>query len=193
MTQAQPVMYDSSQIRRSVAAGAIGTIVEYYDFTLYATASALVFNKIFFTDVDPLIGTLAAFSTFFVGYVARPLGGMIFGHFGDKFGRKRMLILTMILMGLGTFAIGLVPDYRHIGIWAPILLVTLRLLQGIGIGGEYGGGVLMAIEHSPPHKQGLIGSLVHIGVPAGFLLPIAFLGLMTRLPEDQFLAWGWRG
>lgn len=184
---------DRRQTTRSVLAGTIGTVVEYYDFTLYATATALVFNKIFFPSVDPLVGTIAAFSTFFVGYIARPLGGIVFGHFGDKFGRKGMLILTMLLMGIGTFAIGLVPAYDSIGVWAPVLLVVLRLLQGIGIGGEYGGGVLMAIEHAAPKRRGLVGSMVHIGVPAGFLLPIAFLGLLsTSLSEADFLAWGWR-
>lgn len=192
MTHASQAHSDKRQITRSVVAGTIGTIVEYYDFTLYATATALVFNKIFFPMEDPLVGTLAAFSTFFVGYCARPLGGILFGHFGDKFGRKKMLIITMLLMGLGTFAIGLVPSYEKIGIWAPILLVLLRLVQGIGIGGEYGGGVLMAIEHAPARSRGLIGSLVHIGVPAGFLLPIAFLGALSTMPEADFLSWGWR-
>ena len=177
---------------RSVLAGTIGTVIEYYDFTLYATATALVFNKVFFPNDSAVVGTLAAFATFFVGYLARPLGGIIFGHFGDRIGRKRMLILTILIMGLGTFAIGLVPSYNAIGVWAPILLLALRLLQGIGIGGEYGGGVLIAFEHAEPHKRGLAGSLVNIGVPAGFLVPIAFLDALSNMPSDQFLSWGWR-
>lgn len=183
---------DVRQSRRSVVAGAVGTLVEYYDFTLYATATALIFNKIFFPAENALVGTLAAFSAFFVGYCARPIGGILFGHFGDRIGRKRMLIITMLMMGLGTFAIGLIPSYSQIGIWAPITLIVLRLVQGIGIGGEYGGGVLIAIEHARPQSRGLIGSLVHIGVPAGFLLPIAFLGAVSKLPSDQFISWGWR-
>jgi MFS family permease len=177
---------------RSVLAGTIGTVIEYYDFTLYATATALVFNKVFFPNDSAVVGTLAAFATFFVGYLARPLGGIIFGHFGDRIGRKRMLILTILIMGFGTFAIGLVPSYNAIGVWAPILLLALRLLQGIGIGGEYGGGVLIAFEHAEPHKRGLAGSLVNIGVPAGFLVPIAFLDALSNMPSDQFLSWGWR-
>ncbi|KAA5611386.1 MFS transporter [Rhodovastum atsumiense] len=178
--------------KRIVVASTLGTVVEYYDFTLYATSSALVFNKIFFPSFDPFVGLLASFSTFFVGYCARPLGGILFGHFGDRTGRKTMLMLTMLIMGLGTFAIGLIPDYNTIGIAAPILLVVLRALQGIGIGGEYGGGVLMTIEHSAERSRGLAGSLVHIGVPAGFLLPIFLLGLLSGLSEEAFLSWGWR-
>jgi MFS transporter, MHS family, shikimate and dehydroshikimate transport protein len=174
-------------------ASAIGTTVEYYDFTLYATATALVFNKLFFPSNDPLLGSLAAFATFFVGYCARPVGGILFGHFGDRIGRRTMLLLTVLIMGLGTFLIGLMPTYAEIGVGAPILLLTLRLLQGIGLGGEYGGGMVMAVEHAPERKRGLCSALVHIGVPAGFLIPIALMGgLSAWLPEDRFLAWGWR-
>lgn len=177
---------------KTVIASTLGTVIEYYDFTIYATSSALVFNKIFFPDFDPLTGTLAAFSTFFVGYCARPLGGVLFGHFGDRRGRKFMLMLTLIIMGAGTVTIGLIPSYSQIGVAAPILLVVLRMLQGIGLGGEYGGGVLMTIEHASEKSRGFAGSLVHIGVPAGFLLPITLLGLLSSLPEADFLSWGWR-
>lgn len=188
-----PRQPDSSAFARVALASAIGTAVEYYDFTLYATATALVFNRVFFVTKDPLVGSLAAFATFFVGYCARPLGGIVFGHFGDRVGRRTMLLLTVLIMGLGTALIGLIPSYATIGIWAPILLLVLRLLQGIGIGGEYGGGMVMTVEHAPPQYRALCASLVHIGVPAGFLIPIALLGgLAAMLPNDQFLAWGWR-
>lgn len=180
-------------VKRVVWASALGTTVEYYDFTLYATTAALVFNKIFFPSESPIIGTLAAFATFFVGYLARPLGGLIFGHFGDRLGRKNILIITMVMMGAGTFAVGLLPGYGTIGIAAPILLVLIRLIQGLGMGGEYGGGVLMALEYSPPRRQGLFTSLVHIGTPAGVLLPVGLVTLLdTVLPEGAYESWAWR-
>jgi MFS transporter, MHS family, shikimate and dehydroshikimate transport protein len=174
-------------------ASAIGNTIEYYDFTLYATATALVFNKIFFPTADPLVGSLAAFVTFFVGYCARPLGGVLFGHFGDKVGRKIALLITMVIMGLGTFLIGLMPTYASIGIWAPIGLVVLRVAQGIGIGGEYGGGMVMTVEHAPLSKRGFYSALVHVGVPAGLVIPVLILGgLASGMNEADFLAWGWR-
>jgi MFS transporter, MHS family, shikimate and dehydroshikimate transport protein len=174
-------------------ASAIGNTIEYYDFTLYATATALVFNKIFFPTADPLVGSLAAFVTFFVGYCARPLGGVLFGHFGDKVGRKIALLITMVIMGLGTFLIGLMPTYASIGIWAPIGLVVLRVAQGIGIGGEYGGGMVMTVEHAPSSKRGFYSALVHVGVPAGLVIPVLILGgLASGMNEADFLAWGWR-
>lgn len=174
-------------------ASAIGTTVEYYDFTLYATATALVFNHIFFVSGDPMVGSIAAFATFFVGYCARPFGGLLFGHFGDRVGRRTMLLLTVLIMGIGTFLIGLIPSYNSIGIWAPILLVTLRMLQGIGLGGEYGGGMVMTIENAPENRRGFFSSLVHIGTPAGFLIPIALLSAISAaMAPDTFLAWGWR-
>ena len=180
-------------MRKVALASAVGNTIEYYDFTLYATATALVFNKIFFPSDNDLVGTLAAFATFFVGYCARPIGGILFGHFGDRIGRKTALLLTMIIMGAGTFLIGLVPSYETIGIWAPISLLVLRLAQGIGIGGEYGGGMVMTVEHAPPERRGFYSSLVHIGVPAGFLIPIALLGVLsTQMSEESFLSWGWR-
>jgi MFS family permease len=183
----------SRRLARVAIASAIGTTVEYYDFTLYATATALVFNRIFFVAGDPLVGSLAAFATFFVGYCARPLGGLIFGHFGDRVGRRTMLLLTVLIMGIGTCLIGFIPSYASIGVWAPATLVALRLLQGIGLGGEYGGGMVMTIEHAPEDRRGFFASLVHIGTPAGFLIPIALLGaLAASMPEDAFLAWGWR-
>jgi len=189
-----PAQHASSGDMRKVAlASAIGNTIEYYDFTLYATATALVFNKIFFPSFDPLVGSLAAFATFFVGYCARPLGGILFGHFGDRIGRKTALLMTMLIMGIGTFLIGLVPSYDSIGVLAPIALVVLRMAQGIGIGGEYGGGMVMTVEHAPPGRRGFYSALVHIGVPAGFLIPIVLLGILsTQMDEAQFLSWGWR-
>ncbi|MDJ0388777.1 MFS transporter [Roseomonas sp. E05] len=180
-------------MRKVAFASAIGNTIEYYDFTLYATATALVFNKIFFPSFDPLVGSLAAFATFFVGYCARPLGGILFGHFGDRAGRKTALLMTMLIMGIGTFLIGLVPSYDSIGVLAPIALVVLRMAQGIGIGGEYGGGMVMTVEHAPPERRGFFSALVHVGVPAGFLIPIVLLGVLsTQMEEAQFLSWGWR-
>ncbi|GAA2896434.1 MFS transporter [Pseudonocardia halophobica] len=180
-------------VKRVVWASALGTTVEYYDFTLYATTAALVFNKIFFPAGTALVGTLAAFATFFVGYLARPLGGIVFGHYGDRLGRKTILIITMVLMGGGTFAVGLLPSYETIGIWAPILLVLIRLLQGLGMGGEYGGGVLMALEYSPRRRQGFFTSLVHIGTPAGVLLPVGIVTILdAALPEGAYESWAWR-
>ncbi|MER8003064.1 MFS transporter [Streptomyces sp. NPDC095613] len=182
-----------ASLRKVVTASALGTTVEYYDFTLYATTAALVFDKIFFPDASPLVGTLAAFATYFVGYAARPLGGILFGHFGDRLGRKNVLIITMLMMGLGTFAIGLLPSYDSIGVAAPLLLVAIRLLQGIGMGGEYGGGVLMALEYSPPSRQGFFTSLVHIGTPAGVLVPVGLVSVLdTVLPAGSYDSWAWR-
>lgn len=182
-----------SPLRRVITASALGTTVEYYDFTLYATTAALVFNKIFFPESTPLVGTLAAFATFFVGYAARPLGGLVFGHFGDRLGRKRVLVVTMLMMGLGTFAIGLIPSYEKIGVAAPLLLVLIRVVQGLGMGGEYGGGVLMTLEYSPRDRQGFFTSFVHIGTPAGVLLPVGLVTLLTTvLPDGVYDAWAWR-
>ena len=186
------VSRDDEKMKKIVWASVLGTVVEWYDFLIYGTAAALVFNKLFFPTMDPVAGTLAAFAAYAVGFVARPLGGAIFGHFGDRLGRKAMLTLTMLIMGVGTFLIGCLPTYDQIGIWAPILLVALRLMQGIGIGGEWGGAVLMVIEHAPEKKRGFYGSLVQVGFPAGVALSTAtFLGL-SILPQEQFLSWGWR-
>jgi len=174
------------------AAGAIGTIIEWYDFLIYGTAAALVFNTLFFPNVDPRIGTLAALGSFTVGFLARPVGGVIFGHFGDRLGRKSMLMMTMIGMGVATAAIGLLPTYAQIGIWAPVLLVALRVVQGIALGGEWGGASLMVIEHAPRHQRGLFGSLVQVGFPIGLVSASAVFSLVSLLPEGDFKTWGWR-
>jgi MHS family shikimate/dehydroshikimate transporter-like MFS transporter len=173
-------------------AGTIGTIVEWYDFLIYGTAAALVFNSQFFPNVDPRIGTLAALGAFAVGFLARPIGGAIFGHFGDRLGRKSMLMLTMICMGVSTAAIGLLPPYAQIGLAAPVLLVLLRIVQGIALGGEWGGASLMVLEHAPPHRRGLFGSFVQIGFPVGLVSASAMFSLMSMLPDADFKTWGWR-
>lgn len=173
-------------------AGSIGTIVEWYDFIIYGTAAALVFNKLFFPNVDPRIGTLASLGSFAVGFLARPVGGAIFGHFGDRLGRKSMLMITMVAMGLATAAIGVLPTYTQIGIWAPALLVLLRVAQGIALGGEWGGASLMVLEHAPAHRRGLFGSLVQVGFPIGLVTASAVFSLVTLLPDSDFIAWGWR-
>jgi MFS transporter, MHS family, shikimate and dehydroshikimate transport protein len=179
-------------VRLVALASLIGTTIEWYDFFLYGTAAALVFNRLFFPNSDPLMGTLLAFGTYAVGFIARPIGGIVIGHYGDKIGRKSMLVLTLVIMGIATFFIGLLPTYEQIGIWAPIALVTLRLAQGFGVGGEWGGAVLMAVEHAPPGKRGFYGSWPQIGVPAGLLLANAVFSYFSGLPEEQFLTWGWR-
>jgi len=180
------------QMRRVVVSSVVGTAVEWYDFLIYGTASALVFNKLFFPNVDPAIGTIAAFGTYAIGFLARPLGAAIFGHYGDRLGRKAMLSMTIIIMGLGTFLIGLLPTYEQIGVAAPIMLVALRFLQGIGLGGEWGGAVLMVVENAPAKHRGLLGSMVQIGNPIGNLAAIGMFALLTQLPEADFLAWAWR-
>ena len=182
----------ASSMPQIVAASVIGTMIEWYDFLIYGTAAALIFNKLFFPSFDPFAGTLAAFGSYAVGFVTRPLGGAIFGHFGDKIGRKTMLMLTMIIMGAGTFLIGCLPTYDQIGVWAPITLIGLRLLQGIGIGGEWGGATLMVIEHAPHGKRGFFGSLVQVGFPLGVATSTGIFLLVTQMPEHNFLSWGWR-
>ncbi len=179
-------------MRRVAASVLIGTTIEWYDFTLYAAAAALVFAPLYFPSVDPVAGTLLAFSTFAVGFGARPIGGIVLGHFGDRIGRKKVLVLSLTIMGVATFIIGLLPTYASIGVWAPILLVLMRLAQGFGVGGEWGGAVLTAVEYSSPGRRGLYGSLPQVGVPAGLLLStLAFLSV-SGLSEEQFLSWGWR-
>ena len=180
-------------MRKIAIASVIGTTVEWYDLFIFATASALVFNKIFFPAFDALIGTLLAFGTFASAYGARIVGAALFGHFGDKLGRKSMLLVSLLAMGISTFAIGLLPDYAAIGVWAPVLLLTLRLIQGLALGGEWGGAVLMAVEHAPAGKRGLYGSWVQIGVPVGTLLAnLAFLAIAAFFPQEDLLSWGWR-
>ncbi|WP_196443354.1 MFS transporter [Planomonospora sp. ID67723] len=183
----------SSQARRVIVAGLIGTSLEWYDFFLYGTAAALVFNKLFFPTFEPLTGTLLALLTYSVGFVARPLGGVVFGHFGDRVGRKNVLVATLLLMGAATFLIGLLPGYATIGVAAPLLLTALRFVQGLGLGGEWGGAVLMSIEHGDPARRGFNASWPQVGVPAGNLLAAGVLGVMSAaLPDEAFLSWGWR-
>jgi MHS family shikimate/dehydroshikimate transporter-like MFS transporter len=183
---------DAAMMRRIVWSSVIGTAVEWYDFLIYGAATALVFNKVFFAAGDPALATIAAFGTYAIGFLARPLGAAIFGHFGDRVGRKQMLAITIILMGLGTFLIGLLPTYAQIGIAAPLLLVILRFIQGIGLGGEWGGAVLMVVENCPTHKRGFLGSMVQVGNPVGNLAAIGMFALVSQLPEAEFLSWGWR-
>ncbi len=183
----------ASSQRRVIAACLIGTSLEWYDFFIYGVAAALVFNELFFPSFDPLVGTLLAFTTYAVGFVARPLGAVVFGHFGDKVGRKNVLVVTLLLMGIATFAIGLMPTYDAIGVWAPILLVALRFLQGLGLGGEWGGAVLMTLESGDKKRRGLNASWPQVGVPIGLLMANGVLSLIGAITsEDAFLSWGWR-
>ena len=182
----------TADIKRIVVSSVIGTAVEWYDFLIYGTASALVFNKLYFPLSDPALSTIAAFGTYAVGFLARPLGAAIFGHFGDRMGRKAMLVMTLLIMGIGTFLIGLLPTYNQIGVAAPVLLVVLRLVQGIGIGGEWGGAVLMVIENAPATNRGLLGSMVQMGWPVGNLAAIGMFAMLSQVPESAFLAWAWR-
>jgi MHS family metabolite:H+ symporter-like MFS transporter len=180
-------------LSRVALASVIGTTVEWYDFFLYGVIAGIVLNKLYFPTSDPLVSTLLAYTTFLVGFVARPLGGIVFGHFGDRVGRKSMLVVTLVIMGVATAAIGLVPTYAQIGIWAPILLLVLRILQGIGLGGEWGGSVLMAFEYAPPEKRGFYASLPQMGVSIGLCGASGLVALLSQvLTEAQFLAWGWR-
>jgi metabolite-proton symporter len=178
---------------RAVAASAAGTTIEWYDFFLYGVAAALIFPQKFFPGSDPYVGTLLAFSTYFVGFVARPFGAVLFGHFGDRVGRKTALIATLVLMGVATTGIGLVPDYDRIGIWGAVLLTFFRILQGIGVGGEWGGAVLMAGEWTDPKRRGFSTSFAQFGAPAGMVLANGALALMSvATSEEAFLSWGWR-
>src|SRR6478672_3454731 len=187
-----PALGDPQQMRRVLFSSFLGSAVEFYDFLLYGTAAALVFGQLFFSDLSPVVATIASFGTLAVGYVVRPLGGVIFGHFGDRIGRKSMLVLTMTLMGAASFAIGLLPTYEAIGALAPILLVLLRLIQGFAVGGEWGGAALMALEHSDERKRGFSASFANMGAPAGAVLSTVVLAIVTLLPGDAFLSWGWR-
>jgi metabolite-proton symporter len=188
-----PAAKAPSSVRKVIVASLIGTSLEWYDFFIYGTAAALVFNQLFFPTFEPLVGTLLAFTTYAVGFVARPLGGLIFGHYGDRIGRKNVLVVTLLLMGIATFAIGLLPTYATIGIWAPILLVALRFLQGLGLGGEWGGAVLMTLESGGANRRGLNASWPQVGVPVGLLLANGILALMGALTDEPaFLSWGWR-
>src|SRR6185369_4201548 len=182
-----------SDAKRVAFASAIGTTIEWYDFFIYGTAAATVFAPQFFPQVSALAGTLASFATFAIGFGARPLGGIVMGHFGDRIGRKSMLVWCLLLMGVSTFAIGLLPNYASIGALAPGLLVSLRFLQGFALGGEWGGAVLMSVEHAPQGRRGLFGSFVALGLPAGIILSnLVFLVASTVVSPAQFASWGWR-
>ncbi|MFE0172142.1 MFS transporter [Streptomyces sp. NPDC059002] len=192
MPDAPPAQRSTPQLRRVALSGLLGTAVEFYDFLVYGTVAALVFGDLFFPEADSAVGTIAAFGTFAAGYVARPLGGIVFGHFGDRVGRKSMMLMTMVMMGAGSFLIGLLPTYDVIGVWAPVLLVLLRVVQGIAIGGEWGGATLMVAEHAGERPRGLWTSFTQLGAPLGTLLSTAVVTLVSTLPDEQFRAWGWR-
>ncbi|NLZ98107.1 MAG: MHS family MFS transporter [Micrococcus sp.] len=179
--------------RRVILSSYLGSSIEFYDFLLYASASALVFPTVFFSDLDPLAGTIASYGTFAAGYLARPIGGAIFGHFGDKLGRKKMLVLSMFIMGIASTLIGLVPSAEMIGSWGAVILVMLRMFQGIAVGGEWGGAALMALEHSEKGRRGFAASFTNAGAPTGAALGTFVLGTFAAvLPQEEFLSWGWR-
>ncbi|MGW6952697.1 MFS transporter [Streptomyces xanthophaeus] len=193
MTSPATAAPSSTGIRRIVAASLIGTTIEWYDFFLYGSAAALVFNKLFFPSSDPLVGTLLAFLTYAVGFAARPLGGVVFGHYGDKIGRKKLLVLSLLMMGGATFAMGLLPTHASIGVGAPVLLTLLRLIQGFALGGEWGGAVLLVSEHGGDERRGFWASWPQAGAPGGNLLATGVLALLAAVQSDEaFLAWGWR-
>lgn len=181
-----------NEARRVILSSYLGSTIEFYDFLLYASASALVFPHVFFTNLDPLAGTIASYGTFAAGYLARPLGGAVFGHFGDRLGRKKMLILSMLIMGIASTLIGLIPSANTIGSWGAVILILLRVCQGIAVGGEWGGAALMALEHADKGKRGFAASFTNAGAPTGAALGTFVLGLFASMPEDQFLSWGWR-
>jgi MFS family permease len=183
----------ATDAHRVAVASAIGTTIEWYDFFIYGTAAAVVFGPQFFPQVSPVAGTLASFATFAVGFVARPLGGIVMGHFGDRSGRKSALVWCLVLMGLATFGIGLLPNYARLGVWAPALLITFRFVQGFALGGEWGGAVLMSVEHAPQGRRGLFGSFVALGLPAGIILSnLVFLIASSAVTPEQFAQWAWR-
>lgn len=186
-------MTDAASVRRVLFASLLGATLEWYDFILYGVVAGIVFNKLFFPAGDAFVSTMLAYATFAVGFLARPLGGIVFGHFGDRVGRKSVLVTTLMITGLATILIGLLPTYDQIGIAAPLLLLLLRILQGIGLGGEWGGGVLLAYEYAPPDRRGLYASVPQIGLAIGLCLASGVVGLMSQaLTDAEFLAWGWR-
>src|ERR1700688_4215457 len=188
-----PEAEHSAQLRKAVIASTIGPTIEWYDFFLYGTAAGLVFGKLYFPNSDPLAATLLAFGTYFVGFAARPVGAAIFGHYGDRIGRKATLIATLLFMGIATFLVAFVPTYESIGVWGAVLLTVLRALQGIGVGGEWGGSVLLAMEWSRTHGQrGLVASWPQFGVPAGLFLANLAILVFSQVSGDQFVTWGWR-
>jgi MFS family permease len=188
----QETGFNTPQMRRILASSFIGSAIEFYDFILYATAASLVFNKVFFTNLDPAVAIFASFATLAVGYLARPVGGIVFGHFGDKLGRKGVLITSMLMMGIATTLIGLLPPTAQVGMLAPIALIVLRIVQGLAVGGEWGGAMLMALEHSPKERRGFAASFANMGGPAGAVLATLAVSAVSVLPNDQFLSWGWR-
>ena len=183
---------NSPHMRRILASSFIGSAIEFYDFILYATAASLVFNKVFFVNQSPAVALFASFATLAVGYLARPLGGIIFGHYGDKLGRKGVLITSMVMMGVASTIIGLLPPTAQIGVIAPIALITLRIIQGLAVGGEWGGAMLMALEHAPKERRGFAASFANMGGPAGAVMATLAVSAVSTLPTEQFLAWGWR-
>ncbi len=189
---APPPLAARRQQTRATAGAFVGTAIEWYDFYIFGTAAALVFSRVFYPDIAPGAGILASFATFWVGFLARPIGGLVFGHFGDRIGRKRVLVITLLMMGAATTLIGVLPGYATIGAAAPVLLVLLRALQGFAVGGEWGGAVLLATESAPERKKGLAGAWVQQGSPAGSILATVVFLLVGQLPDEQFLAWGWR-
>ena len=178
--------------RRALIASLTGSSIEWFDYFLYGTAAALVFNKLFFPNFDPVVGLLLAYLSFSLTFFIRPIGGVLFAHIGDRIGRKKTLVITLSLMGGATVLIGCLPTYEHIGVWAPILLILLRVVQGLGIGGEWGGALLLAYEYAPANRKGLFGSVPQVGVTLGMLLATLAVSLMAMLPEEEFLSWGWR-
>lgn len=184
--------FNTPQMRRILASSFIGSAIEFYDFILYATAASLVFNKVFFASLDPAVAIFASFSTLAVGYLARPVGGVVFGHFGDKLGRKGVLITSMLMMGIATTLIGLLPTTAQVGMLAPIALIVLRIVQGLAVGGEWGGAMLMALEHSPKERRGFAASFANMGGPAGAVLATLAVSAVSVLPSGEFLSWGWR-
>jgi MHS family shikimate/dehydroshikimate transporter-like MFS transporter len=184
--------FNTPQMRRILASSFIGSAIEFYDFILYATAASLVFNKVFFANLDPAVAIFASFSTLAVGYLARPVGGVVFGHFGDKLGRKGVLITSMLMMGIATTLIGLLPTTAQVGMLAPIALIMLRIVQGLAVGGEWGGAMLMALEHSPKERRGFAASFANMGGPAGAVLATLAVSAVSVLPSGEFLSWGWR-
>lgn len=182
----------SNQPVRAAAAAFFGTMIEWYDFYIYATAAALVFGELFFPSHDPFISTMASLGTFAVGFFARPIGGLVFGHLGDRIGRKRALMVTLMMMGVATVCIGLLPSYASAGVWAPLLLIALRVVQGIAVGGEWGGAVLMAGEHAPQGRSTFFASFAQLGSPAGLILSLLAFRLVSSLDKEAFLSWGWR-
>jgi MFS transporter, MHS family, shikimate and dehydroshikimate transport protein len=183
---------NTPQMRRILASSFIGSAIEFYDFILYATAASLVFNKVFFVNLSPAVAIFASFATLAVGYLARPLGGIVFGHFGDRLGRKGVLITSMLMMGVATTLIGLLPPTAQIGMLAPLALIFLRIVQGLAVGGEWGGAMLMALEHAPKERRGFAASFANMGGPAGAVLATLAVSAVSVLPDEAFLSWGWR-